>query len=92
MVTQIIEDFQKAGKPLSHADRILHDIDSAAQSAGLRKGLCIPMAGGGSMQGNITQYNLSLSSDRTLENCETVKAIVDILSSLNVIMTVEIVT
>lgn len=80
-----IEYCKKSGKPMAHADAVLNDIDSAWQSAGTRKILAIPMAKGSELKGDITRHRLMLMSNAALENNETVKAIVDLLSSLNVV-------
>jgi hypothetical protein len=58
----------------------------------VRKILAIPMAEGGCLKGDITQHGLVLIADAALENNETVKAVVDLLSSLNVVAHVEVLT
>lgn len=84
-----IELCEKAGRPMTYPERILNDIDSAALSIGPRKILAIPIAKGGSLKGDITRHGLTLFTDVSLENNQTVSAIVDLLTSMNIVASVE---
>ena len=51
----------------------------------MRKILAIPMQELGDLKGDITKHRLTLMSAADLKNSQTVKATVDLLSSMNIV-------
>jgi hypothetical protein len=88
MALRLKADHERAGTPFD-ADRMLEDIDSAEKAAGRRKEIAIPLPEDRQLKGDISMDRLILSAGFPLEDHETVKAILDLLYSLDVVAGVE---
>jgi hypothetical protein len=84
-----IEACKNAGKPMPNPEIVLRDIDSAALEIGPRKILAIPMDAGGYLKADITKDGLLLIADVSLENNQTVSALVGLLSSMGIVASVQ---